>query len=178
MLGAIVGLAVITVAYKYLSSDEYERACGVVNLFRTDYSDEISSSIRAKVEDADTSIDFTALDRWETICLTSVYNEETEFYFIPDMDRPMHSTWAGKSQCRGNVPGTVTLLLITRDGAALTRKLSLPAGVNKAQFYTSYEVLRLPTGFRQCATTRNARARCGWISARGERRCLLLFPSG
>src|SRR2546429_5691107 len=112
IFGAMTGSILSAVAYNYLSSDEFERACGVPNLFRTNYSDEIIKNIRMKVEDPDALIDFTALARWEMICVTSVYNEESEFYFMLDMDlsimdQPKYSTWGGKSQCKGNVPGTV-----------------------------------------------------------------------
>ena len=146
--------------------------------FRTNV---INWRLRSKLAHCDTLIDFTALSRWETICLTSVYNEESEFYFMPDMDRsfvdgPIYSTWTGKSQCKGNVPDTITLLLITKEGGALTSKFSLPADASRTPLVTIYELVHMPIGFRQCAGTKNAIARCAWIPVRGEHRCLLLFP--
>lgn len=37
----LLAAGIATVAYKFLAADEHERSCGLTNIFRWDYSDEI-----------------------------------------------------------------------------------------------------------------------------------------
>src|SRR5262245_11813297 len=106
----VAGMAVLTLAYVYVWADEYDRACGIANLFETDYSREISRGVEITYEDTDVRLDLRKLTNWKTACLTSVYPGDFVFYFRPEGDRPTYSSRIGKSQCR-NAANSISLML-------------------------------------------------------------------
>ena len=177
IVGVVVGLVVAAIAHKYLASDEYERACDFLNPFRADYSQEIQRQVQIKDDGSEIYADFRGLKNWKTVCVTLMY-EDTITLPPPREsrnDRPYFSHQVGKWQCRRNPVGTIAILLISADGGGLARQVRLPKHLT-SKIENDYSLSR-PPGLRQCADVQNAVARCAWISARGERRCMLLFPS-
>jgi hypothetical protein len=159
--------------YRLGSADRYERACGIPNLFKADYTEELSNNISIHEDGSNVRVVFSNLERWRTVCLTSMY--EDEFYFRPEADFPHFSRRVGRWQCGGNPSDAVTVLLVTNDGSALARQLSLE-GV-RAKLETSYEITQLPSDRQQCTQLPNATAECAWVQRFGELRCLLLFAN-
>lgn len=177
VVGALVGLAVAAIAYKYVASDEYERACGFPNPLRTDYSPEIQRQVQIKDDGSEILADFRGLKNWKTACVTLMY-EDTITLPPPRVsrnDKPYFSHQVGKWQCRRNPPGTIAILLISADGGGLARQVRLP--MNLASKIENDYSLPIPPGFSQCADVQKAVARCAWISTKSERRCMLLFPN-
>ena len=170
---AIVGLGASVLAYRYLSADMYERACGLANLFKADYSREVEQKIEIKYEESDILIDFTRLTDWKTVCVTDWY--DGELVALRGQGLPQRAYWIGKSQCGGDPSKTVSALFVRPDGGALARNLRLSELQIKFSF-GGYEGGFLPPGFDQCAHPRDAVARCAWIGSPGGH-CLLLFPT-
>jgi hypothetical protein len=161
-------------AYKYFSSDQHERACGFINVFRSDFSDQVDKRVIFESNPTDLTLDFRAVGDWKTICLTTRYDAD-EFYFQPKVDDVRYNGWIGKSHCTDERENAVTVLLIQSDGLALARNIKLPPGVSKIRIETNYATT-MPAGFRQCENVADAVARCAWINVAGETRCQLLFP--
>ena len=158
--------------YWYATSDEYERSCGLTNAFKTDFSRQISEAILTTEDEMGLRVDFSKLTDWKTVCLTSMY--EDDFNFTPSAALTQVSYWMGRSQCRGNPSGSVTVLLVTADGGGIARKFHIP--VQRTIVETNYSMSQLPTQFQQCSDIQNAIARCARPSSAGSDRCLLLFP--
>jgi hypothetical protein len=180
---AVLAIAALpgTCAYKHRVADQSERRCGIVNLFKWDYSSELFDDVRFSVDGPDVRVDFTGLKGWNKVCLVEMYEEEING---PVDENP----WAGgryheigRWQCGvGNPDDAVTVALIKADGGTLARQLKFPESVRSRIRYTSYQ--RAPgweaypaAGYRQCSDVETAVARCARISSIEIHGCHLFF---
>ena len=170
---ALMALGASVFAFKYVSADKDERACGLVNLFKTDYSNEVDRKVEFKYEESDVRVDFTRLRDWKRVCLIGWYNND--IVASSGQGLPQRAYWVGKSQCGYDPSKVISLLLVRPDGGALTRNLRLETRT-KFEIGGGYDGATLPPGFDQCAYPRDAVARCIWIGQPGHGRCQLLFP--
>jgi hypothetical protein len=168
-----------TCMYKYRVADAPERRCGMVNLFKWDYSVELAA-VTFSADESDVRVDFTRLNNWKKICLVSMYEEDING---PVQERPWEGlsyTAVGRWQCSGGNPeDAITVALIKSDGGTLARQVKIPEQISRRLIGTNYggglgDDL-YEAGYRVCADIDEAVARCAWIEARGRRGCFLVF---
>jgi hypothetical protein len=173
-----------TSAYKFGTADEAERRCGAVaNIFRWDYSSELTDGITFSSDESDIRLDFSRLKNWKRACLVSMYEDmisgsgherradEPGFYEI------------GRWQCSdGNRVDAITVALIKPDGGTLARQIRIPGEIRGRLSGTDYggylEGDLYEAGYRVCSEIDNTVARCAWQEARNQRLCYLLFRAG
>jgi hypothetical protein len=175
----VLGICVSMFAYAYFSSDEHERACGLANLFRTNYSDEVVHGVELSQKESDINLDLRRLERWKTACVASLYVDE--FHFAPYSKIPSLSFRVGKSQCNSSRlpygdPDKLALLLARDDSGFIVRMINVRVLAKNTIIETSYSFLEMPKGFRQCSQISSAVARCSWTYVNGQKRCRLMFP--
>ena len=171
-----------TCVYKHRVADEPERRCGIVNLFKWDYSSELADGVRFSVDGPDVQVDFTELKRWDKVCLVEMYEEQING---PVNERPwkgLRYHEIGRWQCSaGNPADALTVVLVKADGATLSRQLKFPERIRPLIADTYYQggpvmKMYLAAGYRQCAPIANAVARCAHIETDSLAGCYLWFP--
>jgi hypothetical protein len=177
---ALLALLVGFISYKFYTSDEHERACGLYNVLSSDFSDEFTENVTVTSVGPDVTADFTKLRRWKTVCMTTMYIDSPTGPAPIDnpVDRISFSGPVGRWQCGIGRADEVFVLLIAPDDRALIRRLSIPPEIRSARrIVADYGYAHRAAGFRQCTNPQNAIARCASVTPTDPQRCLLLFRS-
>jgi hypothetical protein len=178
-IAALPGMCV----YKYRAADESERRCGIVNLFKWDYSSELAENITFSADASDVRVDFTGLKRWKKVCLVEMYEEQINGPVQENPWEGLRYHRIGRWQCSaGNPDDAVTVALIRADGGTLARQIKFPERIRSliaSTYYAGDPVTRmyLAAGYRQCAPIEKAVARCAAIEVNNLRGCYLFFPA-
>ena len=176
---AVFMFACVLVGLKFFSMDAEERSCGITNAFKADYSPEIVNGVTFNRDASDTTIDFRKLNRWRTVCLTSLYTYYGDGSGEITLNAPgiaplQIKAWHGRSRCTNDNPRDVRMLLLTSDGSALLSKVILPADWRDVAVETNYETT-LRAQFKQCAPIQDAVARCVPLPGSKNSSCIFLF---
>jgi hypothetical protein len=170
-----------TCTYKYQAADESERRCGITNLFRWDYSAQLTDGVSFSADESDVRVDFTRLKNWKQVCLVSMYEEVINGPVEENPWEGLSYREIGRWQCGpGSLHGALTMALIKADGATLVRQLKFPESIRPRITITSYERgpgwERYPAaGYRQCSDIEKAVARCARTLSGEVMGCHLLF---